>query len=181
MRRRFLRLSPKLVLVVGGAVVLLGLGLTASLGLASSGGRASPQYTYPGNPPPPPPPPPPSGPPPPPGPKALTTEMLGKNEVPKGSPTASGKATITLNATKGTVCWKFTVKGLDTVNASHIHKGPKGKSGNVVVPLFVGKLKTRGCVNASKSLVAAIQKSPKAYYVNIHTNKYPAGAIRGQL
>ena len=111
----------------------------------------------------------------------IKTTMLGKNEAPKGSPTASGTATITLNATKGTVCWKFTVKGLDTVNASHIHKGPKGKSGNVVVPLFAGKLKTSGCVKAAKATVAAIQKNPTAYYVNIHTNKYPAGAIRGQL
>jgi hypothetical protein len=32
-----------------------------------------------------------------------------------------------------------------------------------------------------KTLVAAIESSPKAYYVNVHTAKYPAGAIRGQL
>jgi CHRD domain len=77
----------------------------------------------------------------------------------EGSPTASGTATITLYVTKGTVCWKFTVKGLDTVNASHIHKGPKSKSGNVVVPLS-GKLKTSGRVAPSKATVAAIQKEP---------------------
>jgi hypothetical protein len=113
--------------------------------------------------------------------KTIKTTMLGKNEVPKGSPTASGTATITLNAQTGKVCWTFKVKGLDTVDASHIHKAPKGKSGNVVVAFFAGKLKTKGCVSAPKSLVAAIIKTPTAYYVNIHTVKYAGGSIRGQL
>jgi len=113
--------------------------------------------------------------------KTLTTKMSGKNEVPKGSPTASGTATIKLNSATGKVCWTFKVKGLHTVNASHIHKAPKGKAGNVVIPFFAGPLKKTGCVSAKKSLVAAIEKSPSQYYVNIHTNKYPAGAIRGQL
>jgi len=115
------------------------------------------------------------------GPKTFTAKMLDKNEVPKGSPTASGTAIIKLNSTTGKVCWTFKVKGLDTVSAAHIHKAPKGKAGNVVVPFFAGKLKKTGCVSAKKSLIAAIEKSPAKYYVNIHTVKYPAGAIRGQL
>jgi hypothetical protein len=112
----------------------------------------------------------------------LKTTMLGKSEVPKGAPKGSGKAVVTLNASKGTVCWKFSnIKGLSKVNASHIHKGAKGKSGNVVVAFFAGALKTKGCVKAPKSLIKAIAKHPAGYYVNIHTAKYPAGAIRGQL
>jgi hypothetical protein len=31
------------------------------------------------------------------------------------------------------------------------------------------------------SLIDAIESSPNAYYVNVHTAKYPDGAIRGQL
>jgi hypothetical protein len=111
----------------------------------------------------------------------INTTMLVKNEVPKGSPTASGTATITLNAKTGKVCWTFKVKGLDTVDATHIHKAPKGKSGNFVIPFFASKLKAESCVSASKSLVAAIAKHPTAYHVNIHTLKYPGGSIRGQL
>jgi len=30
-------------------------------------------------------------------------------------------------------------------------------------------------------MIRAIEKTPSAYYVNIHTAKYPAGAIAGQL
>ncbi|TMK27768.1 MAG: CHRD domain-containing protein [Actinobacteria bacterium] len=112
----------------------------------------------------------------------LRTTMLGSNEVPKGAPTGSAKALITLNAAKGKVCWTFSnVKGISGVNAAHIHKAPKGKAGNVVVAFFTGPLKKTGCVKAMKAVITAIEKTPSAYYVNIHTNKYQAGAIRGQL
>jgi hypothetical protein len=114
------------------------------------------------------------------GTKTFTTTLLGSNEVPAAK--GSGKAVITLNAGTGKVCWTYSsLKGISKVNASHIHKAPKGKSGPVVVAFFSGALKTKGCVNASKSLIRAIEKTPGAYYVNIHTAKYPAGAIRGQL
>lgn len=117
------------------------------------------------------------------GTKTFTATLLGSNEVmPTGAPKGSGKAVVTLNSGTGKVCWTFSsLKGISKVNASHIHKAPKGKSGAVVVPFFTGALKTKGCVKASKSLITAIEKSPSAYYVNIHTAKYPAGAIRGQL
>lgn len=116
------------------------------------------------------------------GPKTLTTTMTGSNEVPKGAPNGSGKAVITLNAGTRKVCWTFSsVKGISNVTASHIHKGAAGASGPVVVAFFSGALKTKGCVKAAKSVITAIEKSPSGYYVNIHTKKYPAGAIRGQL
>jgi CHRD domain len=116
------------------------------------------------------------------GTKTLTTSMAGSNEVPPGAPQGSGKAVIVLSTKLGRVCWTFAaLKGLDTVTASHIHLAPKGKSGNIVVPFFAGALKTHGCVKAPASTISAIEKNPSNYYVNIHTMKYPAGAIRGQL
>jgi hypothetical protein len=29
--------------------------------------------------------------------------------------------------------------------------------------------------------VKALEANPKSYYVNVHTKRYPSGAIRGQL
>jgi hypothetical protein len=39
----------------------------------------------------------------------------------------------------------------------------------------------RKAATASKKTIEAIESHPNAYYVNVHTAKYPNGAIRGQL
>jgi hypothetical protein len=114
--------------------------------------------------------------------KTITVKMNGRQETPKGSPTGSGTAKITLEPSRGKVCFRLTWSGIGSPTASHIHKGARGKAGNVVIPFFgTPPAKHSGCVSAKKSLIAAIIKTPGAYYVNIHTKKYPAGAIRGQL
>jgi hypothetical protein len=113
--------------------------------------------------------------------KTLTTNMNGSQETPKGPSTAKGTAKVTLNSTTGQVCFKLTWSGIGTPTASHIHQGAAGKSGPVVLPLFSGTPKHSACVTASKSLVGKILKKPANYYVNVHTSKYPNGAVRGQL
>ena len=111
----------------------------------------------------------------------VSAKMTGGTESPKGPAGASGLAVIHLNATKGTVCWKFSnLKGVTSPNASHIHKGGKGVSGPVFIPLGA-KFALKGCTTASKSSITAVESKPGAYYVNIHNAKYPNGAIRGQL
>jgi hypothetical protein len=92
-----------------------------------------------------------------------------------------GKTEIRLTPSTGKVCWETTITKIDgKPNASHIHKGRRGVSGKVVVPLGAG-YKRQGCTTASKALVRAIVRSPGAYYVNVHNAKHPAGAMRGQL
>ena len=111
----------------------------------------------------------------------LHATLSGASEVPKAS-NGTGKATITLDATKGRVCWSFkSLKGIPSPSASHIHTGKSGKAGAVVVPLGA-KFKTSGCqTGVSKSLIKKIIKTPGAYYVNVHNAKFPNGAARGQL
>jgi hypothetical protein len=108
----------------------------------------------------------------------LTAKLSGGVEVPKGSPTGKGTATITISGAK--VCWKFTFSGIGTPLASHIHKAPAGKAGPVVVP-FGAAFKASGCTTTTAALAKAIVAKPGAYYVNIHNAKYPGGVIRGQL
>lgn len=113
--------------------------------------------------------------------KTITQKMTGAQETPKGSPSGKGTATITLNQTKGQVCFKLSWSGIGTPTASHIHQGKKGAAGPVVIPLFGATPKHSGCVSASKSLIGKIVKNPGGYYVNVHTAKYPGGAVRAQL
>lgn len=116
----------------------------------------------------------------------LTVHMTGGQEVPKGSPAGSGTFRFALvpsvGPNVGQVCFSLTWSKIDTPIASHIHKGGKGVSGGIVIVLFKGpSVGHSGCRNAPKSLIKAIQKKPSAYYVNVHTTKYPTGAIRAQL
>ena len=78
---------------------------------------------------------------------------------------------------------KFTLKFshlTGAATAAHIHMGANGVSGPVIVPLC-GPCKTTvtGTVTINAAVLSAIKKG-KAY-VNVHTAKYPAGEIRGQL
>jgi CHRD domain len=115
-------------------------------------------------------------------PTTVTVHMKGSLEVPKGSPTGTGIFKYQLIPSKKKVCYSLTWSKIGTALASHIHKGAKGTSGPVVIPLSLATpVKHSGCVTAKKSLILAIQAHPSRYYVNVHTAKYPAGAIRGQL
>jgi hypothetical protein len=112
----------------------------------------------------------------------VSAKLKGSNEAPvKGDPNGTGFVVLHLSTTKGTACWQFShVTKIATPTQAHIHKGRKGASGPVVVPLGA-KYKAKGCRKASKSLIEKIETNPNRYYVNIHNARYPAGAIRGQL
>jgi hypothetical protein len=113
------------------------------------------------------------------GPQKFEAYLSNSLEAPKSADKASGTAKITITGNK--VCWKFlSLKGATGAFAAHIHKAPPGKAGPVVVPLGA-KFATSGCINAPAATVAGIEKNPGAYYVNIHTPKHQAGALRGQL
>jgi hypothetical protein len=109
----------------------------------------------------------------------LEATMSGKVEVPKGAPAGTGYVEVKLTGTK--VCWEFKrIHGIDKGTAAHIHKGSPGKAGPVVVP-FGAAFKREGCATTTAATAAAIAAHPGAYYVNVHTAKFPGGAIRGQL
>lgn len=112
----------------------------------------------------------------------VSSKLKGVNEVPtKGDPDGTGLVVVTFNAAKGTTCWKFKgVSKIGTPLAAHIHKGKKGVAGPIAIP-FGAAYKASGCQKAAKKLIEAIETNPNRYYVNIHNNRYPGGALRGQL
>jgi hypothetical protein len=114
--------------------------------------------------------------------------MTGAEEAPgPGDPDATGFASFTLNQGMGEVCFHLSWENIDgTVTAAHIHVAPPGQPGPVVVPLFAGEFPGTGsasdCVGGvDQALIKAIRQDPEAYYVNVHSTVFPAGAIRGQL
>jgi hypothetical protein len=99
----------------------------------------------------------------------------------KGDPAGSGTASVTVDGAAGKVCYKVAT-GLADATMAHIHKGAAGESGPVVVPFANLKDgKTEGCAPAAKPVTDDLAANPAGYYVNVHSTKFPAGAIRGQL
>jgi CHRD domain len=70
------------------------------------------------------------------------------------------------------ICYTITAKDITLpATAAQIHVGATGINGNVVVPLKAPDATgvASGCVNSTRSLVAAILVNPSGYYANIHT------------
>ena len=112
--------------------------------------------------------------------KVFKALLSGANEVPApGDPDGSGRATVRIKGTQ--VCFTLKVDKVDALVAAHIHEGAAGVAGPVVVDLFAGAVKKKGCVRTTPEIAAEIRKNPREYYVNVHNAAFPGGALRGQL
>jgi hypothetical protein len=90
---------------------------------------------------------------------------------------------VSLHGKSLKVCWRFSsLHGFSHATFAHIHLGSAGTAGNIVLPLSTGqKFLHRGCVPTTAAVITAIERNPHGYYVNIHSRKYPNGAVRSQL
>lgn len=115
----------------------------------------------------------------------LSATLSGDVEVPTaGDPDGAGTATVNLDVTKGEVCYEVAVQKIDRPDGMHIHEGERGESGPVVVPLntpTASDTTTTGCASVDATLIGRLAANPDNFYVNVHTQTYPAGALRGQL
>jgi hypothetical protein len=111
----------------------------------------------------------------------LHADMVGSEEVPAGDPDGKGTADITLDDVTNKVCYDFHYSNIFKPTAAHIHAGAKGVSGPPAVDLHMATNGDKGCTGADPTTLAQIRDNPANYYVNIHTDEYPKGAIRGQL
>ena len=95
----------------------------------------------------------------------------------------TGSAWAVLNVAQRSLTFRITYAKLDsTFTHAHFHLGAAGTNGPVVFPLdtfFVGNTAKGTWNNIPDSLISALMKGD--IYINIHTLKYPAGEIRGQL
>jgi hypothetical protein len=116
-------------------------------------------------------------------PVVLSTTMTGAQEAPTaGDPDGRGTATILLLPDGRTLCYVLTAMGIEPATAAHIHRAPPGVAGPIVVPLSPPTVGIAGgCTEIAPALHQAIRTNPSAYYVNVHNQPFPGGAIRGQL
>lgn len=106
--------------------------------------------------------------------------LSGTQEVPPVNTQASGSSSITVIGDK-VITGRVEVSNLNAT-AAHIHQGPSGQNGPVIIPL----LKTAENVWAVPGNTVLTSAQFDAYkagnlYVNVHSAANPAGEIRAQL
>jgi hypothetical protein len=115
--------------------------------------------------------------------RPLSAMLTGSQEVPNlGDPDGSGYVTLELNQGQGTISYELTVENIDPATAAHIHIGPIGVAGRVLLHLEAPTDGySSGVLQVDPELIKAIRKNPGGFYVNVHNARYQGGAVRGQL
>jgi CHRD domain-containing protein len=93
-------------------------------------------------------------------PQQLSARLSGANEVPPADPDGRGRALVETGRTRMCVAVAWT--RIAPPIFAHIHAGPAGVNGPVVV-------------------LHDIRRHPRACYANVHNLQSVSGAIRGQL
>ena len=127
--------------------------------------------------------------------------LNGAQEVPPNGSPAAGSAEVTIDddVLGSSITFFAAVFNLDgTPFAVHLHGAPVGVDGAVVYdlgavadaggPVTIGAFvvpSSFALAGVSKpidsSLAAAINSSPFLFYMNLHTDVFPGGEVRGQL
>ena len=141
---------------------------------------------------------------------AYAAPLSGDQEVPPRATPASGEATFQLSADGLALSYTVTVRDIANVTAGHIHLGPRGANGDIVLPLVPaappGGGPRSGVIGQGTSTAAELvgplmgktiadlvaELDAGNAYVNIHTasgaspatqqpGDIPPGEIRGQI
>jgi hypothetical protein len=116
----------------------------------------------------------------------LSALLSAAQEVPAPTGDVSGGrgtfvATASATGDGASLTWQLTFSGLTgAAGAAHIHMGPPGQAGAVVVPLC-GPCESpvSGTANVDAAVLNALQTG--GAYANVHTTANRGGEIRGQI
>jgi hypothetical protein len=111
--------------------------------------------------------------------KTFALDLKGTSE-----PNAKGTAALRIRKDAGLVCYRLHAESITLpATAAHIHRGGSSVNGPVVVPFTApgANGNSSGCVTTPAALIDEILGNPPGFYVNVHTQEHPAGAIRAQL
>lgn len=131
--------------------------------------------------------------------ETFSASLSGKEEVPPTESSATGWAKFQTDDNGTQVSYWVNITSLNEITGAHIHNGSAGQNGDVVVSLS-GPDSAENGDNATLSLNGNITTddlqgplegkelsemvslmSDGTVYVNVHTDEFKDGAIRGQI
>lgn len=124
--------------------------------------------------------------------RVLSAVLNGRNEIGtdgrRRAGDLDGRGGFTAVIDDGQVCFGIAVDDIATPVAAHIHRGKPNRNGPIVVTLVAPASgdpgASSGCVppdGGNVGVLREILKHSRRFYVNVHTDDFPNGAIRGQL
>jgi hypothetical protein len=118
----------------------------------------------------------------------LRASMDGAQEAPQPTPSPGTGTAVFTRTAPNQLSYTYDYQNLlgpGGVTAAHIHRGAPGVAGPIVIGLTVQAGTTSGSVSdtatADPGLLDEICANPGAFYINVHTQEFPGGEIRGQL
>jgi CHRD domain len=122
--------------------------------------------------------------------RAIFAVLTGAKEVDavtgdRGAGDLNGRGSFSATFDGNELCYGIQVKNIDDPIAAHIHRGGRNVAGPVVMPLEHPEAGDPGsstaCEDVPAALARQIKRTPRRFYVNVHTADFPGGAVRGQL
>ena len=132
--------------------------------------------------------------------QTFSASLSGKDEVPPTESNSTGTTKFQVDENSSQVSYWVNVTGIKKINQAHIHNGTEGQNGDIVVTLtknksakgndgppnigFSGNITKddlQGPLKDKELTDLVSLMSDGNAYVNVHTDKYPDGAIRGQI
>lgn len=121
--------------------------------------------------------------------------QMRADQEPNGASTSESKGHAQVKVYQdGTIEFTFTInnKSGETFTRAHIHKAPAGVNGPIhwdflepadpATSISDQPSQLRGIARPrAAAVVADLLANPDQYYVNVHSNVFPGGAVRGQL
>jgi hypothetical protein len=132
--------------------------------------------------------------------QSFSATLSGSDEVPPTESNSTGTAKFQVNDNNSQVSYWVNITGIMKVNQAHIHNGTSGVNGDIVATLSKGKSAKgddrppqigfagnitkddlQGPLKGKEISDLITLMSDGGAYANVHTDKYPKGAIRGQI
>lgn len=116
-------------------------------------------------------------------PVSLFMGFSGDEVVPgPGDPNGAGGGPAGFSGTE--ICFSLDIGNVtEPLTAVHLHRGVAGESGEQVALLHgtSADYQIGDCVDLGADLVSAIRDNPQGFYIDVHNQEFPDGAVRSQL